>query len=133
MASRSQERNAKSMALTIMLTKGAFVTPRSVIKNMTTRQRPQAEKIIEEMKSLEKKGIGNVKNVARAQTVFYKPLPSDDNKDCVSEIVGEQNWDIYVQRFKEVDTMYITASQHNRLLVSADNEEELESFGIVTR
>ena len=95
---------------------------------MSTKQRPPSEKIIEEMKSLEEMEIGTVKNLARAQTVFYKPLPSDSNKHSVIEVVGEQNWDTYVQHFKEDDTMYIRASQHNRF---ADNEEELESFDIV--
>ena len=42
-------RDKPSLAVTILLTKGAFVTPRSVIKNMTTKQRPQAEKMVEEM------------------------------------------------------------------------------------
>lgn len=113
-----------------MLTKGAFVTPRSVIKNMTTKQRPQAEKIIEEMKSLEEMDVGTVKTITRTQTIYYKPLPSDSNKDG---IIGEENWHIYVQHFKEDDTMYITASQHNRLLHFADNIDELQSFGIVER
>ena len=98
---------------------------------MTSKERPQAEKIIEEMKSLEKKDMGTFKNIASRQTVFYKPLPCDANKENVIKIVGEDNWDTYVERFKECDTIYITTSQHNRLLLSADNTEELESFGIV--
>ena len=133
MVTVSSSQGSKSLPYTILLTKGAFVTPRSVIKNMTCRHRPQADKIIEEMKSLEKKKIGTLKIITRTQTVYYKPLPSDENKDSVIEIVGEENWESYVQRFKDIDTMYITASQHNRLLVYADNEDELESFGIVER
>ena len=100
---------------------------------MTTKQRPPAETVVKEMKSLEEKEIGNVKAVTRAQTVFYKPLPSEENKIKVTEIVGESNWDTYVQRFKEVDEMYITASQHNRLLSSAENQDLLESYGVSTR
>ena len=53
------------------------MTPRSVIKNMTTKKRPHAEEIIKQMKSLEEKEVGNVKNITRTQIVFYKPLPLD--------------------------------------------------------
>ena len=60
-------------------------------------------------------------------------LPLDENKDKVTEIIGDENWDAYIQRFKEVDHTYITASQFNRLLDSAENQEDLESFGVVAR
>ena len=36
-----------------MLTKGAFVTPRNVIMNMTTKKRPHAGDIVTEMKAME--------------------------------------------------------------------------------
>ena len=93
-----------SLATTILLTKGAFVTPRSVVKNMTTKQRPQAETVVEEMKKLEQKEIGTLKTITRTQTVFYKLLPFDENKDKVTEIIGDENWDAYTQRFKEART-----------------------------
>ena len=125
--------NKPSLAVTILLTKGAFVTPKSVIKNMTTKQRPQAGTVIEEMKVLEQKEIGTVKTITRTQTVFYKLVPSEENKPMVTEIVGHENWGTYIQRFKEDDRIYITASQHNRLLDAAEDKEELELFGIVAR
>ena len=100
-----------------MLTKGAFVTPRSVIKNMTTKKRPRAEDIIKQMKSLEGKEIGNVNNITRTQTVFYKPLPLDENKEKITEIIGNDYWDMYAKNFKEVDTVNITVSQHNSCLL----------------
>ena len=85
--------NKPSLAVTILLTKGAFVTPRSVIKNMTTKQRPQAETVIEEMKGLEQKQIGTIKSITRTQTAFYKLLLSEENKYQVIEIIGDENWD----------------------------------------
>ena len=63
-----------------------------------------------------------IKYSTQAQTVFYKPLSSDENKDKVVEIIGSDLWDVYVQRFKEANTMYITVSLHNRLLFLADNK-----------
>ena len=125
-------RDKPSLAVTILLTKGAFVTPRSVIKNMTTKQRPQAEKVVEEMNGLEQQHIGKLKSLTRTQTASYKLIPSEENKCKVTELIGDENWDTYMQRFKEIDQTYITASQHNRLLDSADNKE-LESFGVVER
>ena len=74
-----------------------------------------------------------IKYSTQAQTVFYKPLSSDENKYKVVEIIGSDLWDVYVQRFKEANTMYITVSLHNRLLLLADNKEDLESFGCVER
>lgn len=100
---------------------------------MTTKKRPQAEKVVDEMKSLEKLDIGIVKAVSKTQTVYYKPLPTDENKACVIQVIGEENWSNYVQKFKEADTMYITASQHNRLILLSDDLDELETFGIVER
>ena len=94
---------------------------------MTTKQRPQAETVVEEMRA---EGDWHTKNLT--QTVFYKLLPFDDNKDKVTEIIGDANWDAYTH-FKEVDNMYITASQFNRLLDSAENKEDLESYGVVAR
>jgi hypothetical protein len=132
-AATSQPDNEVSLAMTILLTRGAFVTPRSVIKNMTTKKRPLAEEIIKEMRVLEEKDVGYVRNITRTQTVFYKPTPVDDNKDRVNRILGSDYWDVYVKNFEEIDTVHITQSQHNRLLFAADNEEELESFGVTRR
>ena len=97
---------------------------------MTTKQRPQAEKVVEEMNGLEQQHIGKLKPITRTQTAFYKLIPSEENKCKVTELIGDENWDTYTQRFKEIDQTYITASQHNRSLDSAD-DEELESFGVV--
>ena len=64
------------------------MTPRNVIKNMTTKKRPHAEDIITEMKGLEEKEVGYVKNLMRAQIVFSKPLPVEANKDRTVDIIG---------------------------------------------
>lgn len=53
------------------------------------------------MKASEQKEMGTVKTVTRSQTVFYKLLPSGDNKQKVADVVGDENWDMYIQRFKE--------------------------------
>ena len=42
------------------------------------------------------------------------------------EVIGSDNWGIYEENFKEVDTMHITIFQHNRLLEAAENDDELE-------
>ena len=81
-----------------MLTKGAFVTPRNVIKNMTTKKRPHAEEIITEMKALEEQDVGYVKNLTRTQTVFYKPVPAEENREMIVEIIGSDCWDSVVSR-----------------------------------
>ena len=72
------------------------------------------------MKVLEEKEVGYVKKLKRAQTVFYKPLPLEENKDTIVCVIGTDRWDTYCQNF---DTMHITVSQHIRLLQAAENEE----------
>ena len=72
-----------ALSHTILLTKGPFVTPRTVIKNMTTKQKPSAQEILKEIKKLEEEGLGAVKSVTITQVVYYKPLLIDENKEAV--------------------------------------------------
>lgn len=117
----------------ILLTKGPFVSPRMMIKNMTTRYRPPAEEILQEMKKLEEEGLGTVKSITKTQTVHYKPIPNDDNKEDVLTTIATEEWDAYIAHFKDVDLIYMTASQHNRFLLESDDEDVLNSFGITPR
>ena len=56
----SQEPSATtSIATNILFTKGAFCTPRSVVRGITTRQKPMATEVVEGMKSLSEDGIGH--------------------------------------------------------------------------
>ena len=122
-----------ALSHTILLTKGPFVTQRTVIKNMTTKQRPSAQEILEEIKKLEEEGLGAVKSVTKTQVVYYKPLPIDENKEAVLLLIGKEKWDTYVAQFKEQDTTYMTASQYNRFLLQSDHQDTLDSLGFTTR
>ena len=100
---------------------------------MKTKKRPHAEEIISEIKALEDKKMGYVKNLTRTQTVYYMPLPVEENKDIIVGVIGSDRWDAYVHIFTDIDIVHITLSQHNRLLQAAENEDELESLGIAPR
>ena len=69
----------------------------------------------------------------RGHSVLQTPTSWKKNKDTIVGVIGADHWDTYSQNFKQIDTMHITVSQHNRLLQAAENEEELESFGISSR
>ena len=104
---------------------------------MTTRYRPPAEEILQEilqeMKKLEEEGLGTVKSITKTQIVHYKPIPNDDNKEDVLTMIATEEWDAYIAHFKDVDLIYMTASQHNRFLLESDDEDVLNSFGIIPR
>ena len=100
---------------------------------MTTKYRPPAEEVLQEMKKLEEEGLGTVKSVTKMQTAYYKPIPNDDNKADLLSVVEAEQWDSYIEHFKELDTTYMTASQHNRFMLESDDQDTLNSFGITTR
>ena len=131
-AGEAKDVTKRPLSHIILLTKGPFVTPRTVIKNMTTKHRPSAQEVLEEMKKLEE-GLGTVKSVTKTQTVYYKPIPNDENKEDVLSLIEAEQWDAYTQHFKELDTTYMTASQHNRFLLEAVDLDMLNSFGYTTR
>lgn len=116
----------------ILLTPGAFCTPRSVIKNMTSQARPKAEEVQEEMKKLEEKGLGEFVSFSRKESAFYKVIPDDESQETVTSIVGDK-WDKYKRQFLLVDTKYVTATQHDRLLNLASEKDRLLQYGIVFR
>lgn len=116
----------------ILLTPGAFCTPRSVIKNMTTQARPKAEEVQEEMKKLEEKGLGEFVSFSRKESDFYKVIPDDENQGTVMLIVGDKR-NKYKQQFLLVDTKYVTATQYDRLLNLASEKDRLLQYGIMFR
>ena len=77
---------------------------------MTTKYRPPAEEVLQEMKKLEEEGLGTIKSVTKTQIVYYKPIPNDDNKADVLSVIEAEQWDSYIEHFKELDTTYMTAS-----------------------
>ena len=100
---------------------------------MTTKQRPSAQEILQEMKKLEEEGLGTVKSVTKTQVVYYKPVPKDENKEDVQLQIGKEQWDAYMAQVKEQDTTYMTASQYNCFLLESDDHNTLDSFGFTTR
>ena len=76
--------------------------------------------------------MGTVKSITKMQTVYYKPISSDDNKEEVLTVIATEEWDAYITHFKDVDVTYVTASQHNHFLLESD-DDMLNSFGITTR
>lgn len=117
----------------VLMCKGPFCTPRSVIKNMTIKSRPKLDEIADCMKSLSGEKIGEFKQLTHKERAYYKPLPEEDNKAAIVSIVGTANWDEYVCNFKSCDLKYITPTQHNRLLQNSPHLELMETYGIAIR
>ena len=105
-----------------MSTNGAFCTPRSVTRSLTSRRKPPAQSIIEEMKSLADQGLGHYKEVSNTK-VYYKPLPTDGNKELI-EKHGIQTTE-YMDVFSKKNMKDITQAQYNRLLSMSPDEQIL--------
>lgn len=58
--------------------KGAFCTPRSVIKNMTVKVRPKLDEIATCMKKLSEENVGKFKQLNSKERAYYKPLPEEE-------------------------------------------------------
>jgi len=79
-----------TLAEIILLTPGAFCTPRSVIKYMTSRTRPKAEEVQEEMKKLEEVGLGEFHRFSSKESAFYKVIPEEDSRELTASVIGDK-------------------------------------------
>ena len=111
----------------ILLTKGAFCTPRNVIRSITSRKKPAAADVIEEMKKLETNKMGHFLEESRDK-VFYKVLPTDGNKELIEDHV---DFTEYKECFEtEMDSKYLTQAQTSRLLAkSPDRDVLISTYG----
>lgn len=87
---------------------GAFCTPRSVQRSITSTNKPIAAELVVQMKKLEETGVGKFWESER-EKVFYKLIPKDDNRELIQEYV---DFDKYIASFEEnSDTKSITQAQ----------------------
>ena len=100
---------------------------------MTTKKRPKAEEVQRDIKKLQEMGLGEFREVTSNQSVFFKPLPTDELKDKVEAAIGMSEWDNYVEKFTATDEKYTTMSQYNQFLSSSPDQAELEELGIQER
>ena len=78
-----EERPAQSSSIIqahVLLTKGPFCTPRSVVRGLSTKAKPMTMQVQEEMKKLAEGGIGTFKSISEKEKVFFKPLDPTGNK-----------------------------------------------------
>lgn len=112
-----------TIAKQIFNTKGAFCTPRSVIRSITTKVKPTATEVIAEMKNLHEKKLGIFKSKSDKERVFYKLLPETSNEDLITPYI---NFDHYKKIFEDgIDSRSITPSQCTRLLADSPDKEIL--------
>ena len=105
----------RTISQSILMSAGAFCTPRSVTRVLTGRRKPSADTIIAEMKTLMERGLGDF--VLGGNTkAYYKPLPTDNNKQLIEATTGAA-LDEYKAMFIKTDIKYLTDSQFNRLLL----------------
>lgn len=118
-----EDSNGPSLTSAILLSKGAFCTPRSVVRNMTTRIKPATAEVVEEMKKLAEDGIGKFVQLTEKEKAFYKPLPTDTNRQIIEP---HALFEDYKKNFSTVDRKYITEGQHSRLLKKSWDKDILE-------
>ena len=106
----------------ILLSKGAFCTPRSIIRSVTTKSKPTTGQVIEGMKQLHEENVG-IASLDEKEKVFYKLLPTEDSKELVGKYVA---FDEYEENFKKaIDIKLITAAQLARLLKNCPHKDAL--------
>ena len=125
------EAHARTLAAHILMTKGAFCTPRSVVRGLTMMSKPTTSQVVDEMKNLAEEGIGKFQALSEKEKVFYKPIPLDANREL---LVAHVNFEEYKDNFmKAIETKFITAAQYNRLLLNSPDKEILTSqYGLKT-
>ena len=89
----------------ILLSNGAFCTPRSVIRSITSRKKPTTQEVVTEMAILEEEGIGKFEGSSK-EKVFFKPLP----------VEGVNLVHVKFQEYKDcfllpIDNKYINTAQ----------------------
>ena len=106
----------------ILLSKGAFCTPRSIMRSITTKKKPSTAELIDIMKTLADSGIGKFEAFSEKEKVYFKPLPTEE---ALREHVDSQAYQANFE--KPVDAKYITAAQYNRILDKSPNKDILIS------
>ena len=91
-------------------------------RSFTSRQKPTADKVIEEMKSLEDSGLGHFISATANAKVYYKPLPTEENKTLIQQHASISD---YMEVFTNQSMKDITVSQFNRLLALSPDETVL--------
>ena len=111
------------LAILILSTNGPFTTTRAVTRACTTKKKLTSQEVIERMKKLQKEGLGVFKEVDKTKA-FFKPLPIEDNQEAIVKYIAMED---YRKTFAATEVAYITPSQHDRLLLSAPEEEVLRT------
>ena len=73
-----------SVASYILANKGAFCTPRRVIRSITTTAKPTTTEVVKHMKKLDESGLGKWMSISEKEKVFYKALPVEANRNLLS-------------------------------------------------
>ena len=108
----------------ILLSKGAFCTPCTVIRSVTTRSKPTTAQVVQQMKILNEGGVGKFEALSEKEKVFFKLLPTDDNKELLTTHCT--NFEEYKNNFEAaIDTKYMMTAQHNRLLLKSPDKDVL--------
>ena len=109
----------------ILKTKGAFCTPRSLVRKLTSKKKPSCSKVAESMKELDSKTMGTFLSVSEKEKVFYKLLPTPENEETISKFMDFED---YKEHFKSnVDSKIITPNEYARLLNKSPDKESLIS------
>lgn len=102
----------------LLLRPGPLTTPRAVYKTIRYSMRTKAqEKLTDIMAKLERNGLGAYVQLSSNESVFFKPLPNDDNKEKIEPLLTRNKWTDYCNMFTSKEaTRLISEAQFNRLI-----------------
>ena len=117
----------------ILLCPGPFATVRMIQRRTSKAQQgfvhQNCLKVFQEMQAA---GLGKLAQPGRGQSVLYKLIPTEANKDTIEKHLGKKHsWEDYKAAFQHIPTALLTVQQFNSLLHDAPSKGELEkTFGI---
>lgn len=117
----------------ILLCPGPFATVRMVQRKASKPQQgfvhQNCLKVFQDMQAV---GLGKLAQPGRGQSVLYKLIPVETNKEAIERHLGKKySWEDYKAAFLITPTALLTAHQFNSLLHDAPDKDELaKSFGI---
>ena len=96
---QDSESQTQTLSGHIFMTKGAFCTPRSVVRGLTTRLKTTTLQVMEEMKRLDEEGVGNFKHYQIKKKLFTSPSQLIETKINLLYTNYYVNFDEYADNF----------------------------------
>ena len=127
-AAANAQADEKEIIAHVLMRPGPFATPRAVYKTIRFSMRSKAQQNFQRL--VKENGIGCYLELSTTESVYYKPLPVEENKVMVEPLLGKALWSEYCEHFKKKESeKLISRTQHTRLLSKSPDVDKLREYG----